>query len=406
LNTSAFADVLIKNKNASEPARIVAKGHVELPKDAKIRVIDAKGAYACPGFTDLRTNLAPQGAGVRQDPASVTAAAEAGGYSICLVCPPTAEPIDTLKALNIQKSSFSASERTTLKSLATMTVGGFGHENVNFKAMLDAGAMGFYDCGSAAANVMREAMTRCFELGATIYLKCCESSLSGGIMNEGQRALQMKLGAIPSLCEELALAKNLMLAKDTGCKIHVSTVSTKGSVEMIRRAKADGVSVTCDTCPQYFTLTEDQLLFKGTAAKVDPPLRCLDDVLAVIDGIADGTIDAISTDHTPCDNYLKGRSMASAPFGMLMLESALLIGITSLLSTGKVSIYRLIDAMCYAPSRILFGNGYKPTGLNLFSTGTETFVPRTFFKGGYTNSPFTGWHFTGKNEGFFSCIWE
>ena len=117
--------------------------------------------------------------------------------------------------------------------------------------------------------------------------------MSLGVMNEGERSHQMKIASIPSISEELALAKYLMLSKDTECKIHVHAVSTKNSVSMIRQAKSNGVSVTCDTCPQYFSLTDDQILFTGTAAKVDPPLRSIDDVSAVIEGLADGTIDAI-----------------------------------------------------------------------------------------------------------------
>lgn len=174
---------------------------------------------------------------------------------------------------------------------------------------------------------------------------------------------------------------------------------------MLRQAKKDGVNVSADTCPQYFSLTEDQILFKGSVAKVDPPLRSISDVGAVIEGLADGTIDAISTDHTPCDNIQKRRSIMDAPFGMIMLESAFLIGITNLVEKGHLSIFRLVDAMCFSPMRIL-GIDYKNAkGLNLFSLDGETYALRTHFAGGYTNSAFEGWQFSGKLLNYLPCEW-
>ena len=401
LSSAKYGDILIKN--AENGAKIVKLGKVELPKGAKIAVTDAKGAYACPGFVDLRAHLCAKGS--KRDALAVAAAARAGGYSGAVLCPDTLPTADTKDAFLEQKAAVNKAKTANFALLADLTVSGLGTDVSDIKALLEAGAVGFYDEGTASPRVLRDAMRECAKNGCTLFVKCAEKTLSGGVMNEGERARQMKMSATPAICEELALAKYLMLAKDTGCRLHVHCVSTKGAVQMIRQSKKDGVRVTCDTCPQYFSLTDDQILFKGSAAKVDPPLRGMDDVMAVIEGIADGTIDAISTDHTPCDAMLKRRSLADAPFGMIMLETAFLVGITTLVEKGHISIYRLIDAMCHAPMRILGMDDESALGINLFSMSGETYASKTLFAGNYSNSPFEGWHFSGKLVKYFPCDW-
>lgn len=401
LSSTKYSDILIKK--GDNGAYIEQMGKVLLPKGAKIAVTDAKGAFACPGFVDLRAHLCAKGS--RRDAAAVDAAARAGGYSMAVICPDTLPTANTKDAFLELKSSINKSRTTQLDLLADLTVSGLGNEISNLDALFESGACGFYDEGAADTKILRDAMRACAKKDCTLFVKCRERSLWGGVMNEGERAKQMKMSQTPNLCEELALAKYLMLAKDTGCKLHVHSVSTKGAVFMIRQAKKDGVRVTCDTCPQYFSLTDDQILFKGSAAKVDPPLRSMDDVMAVIEGLADGTVDAVSTDHTPCDTMLKRRPLADAPYGMVMLETAFLIGITNLVEKGHLSIYRLIDAMCYAPMRILGKDVRHAFGINLFSMSDETYASKSLFMGGYSNSPFEGWHFSGKLVKYFPCNW-
>ncbi len=388
LSSAKYADILIQN--TENGARIVQMGKVLLPKGAKIAVTDAKGAFACPGFVDLRAHLCATGS--KPDAPAVREAARVGGYSRVLTCP------DGASAQSLT-SSINRSGDVQLMTLSDLCA------SKSCADISELGAMGFYDEGALNSKLLRDAMRLCAQNDHTLFVKCQDASLSGGVMNEGERAKQMKMSGTPALCEELALARYLMLAKDTGCKIHVHTISTKGSVEMIREAKKSGIKVTCDTCPQYFSLTDDQILFKGSAAKVDPPLRSLDDAAAIIEGLADGMIDAISTDHTPCDKVLKRRPLEDAPFGMIMLESAFLIGVTNLVEKGYLSIYRLIDAMCFAPMRIL-GIEYKnASGINLFSLTDETYASKAMFVGGYSNSAFEGWHFSGKLIKIFSCEW-
>ena len=379
-SSSQYADILIKKSENGD--RIVEIGKFKLPQNSKITITDAKGAFACPGFVDLRAHLCAKGG--KRDTNAVLEAAKRGGYSLAIICPdekgeckPTDTPATRLEFLTRASDIQNLQDRP----------------------------IGLYDDGSLDAATLREVMRYCAKNGITLFLKCEERSMSGGVMNEGERARQMKAGMIPSLCEELALARYLMLARDTGCKIHVHAVSTKGSVEMLRQAKKDGVNVSADTCPQYFSLTEDQILFKGSVAKVDPPLRSVSDVSAIIEGLADCTIDAISTDHTPCDSMQKRRPLADAPFGMIMLESAFLIGITNLVEKGHISLFRLVDAMCHAPLGILGIDPKNAKGLNLFSLSEETYASRTHFAAGYTNSAFEGWQFSGKLLGYFPCEW-
>lgn len=383
-----YADILIKkDENGS---KIINIGNVDLPKGAKIAVYDAKGAFACPGFVDLRAHLCAEGA--KPDFDAVLNAAKAGGYSHVVISPDNAGDKDLSDCL---KRSFGGVSIYTLEKLSGIPLN---------ESRLQTAA-GFYDSGETDTKTLREAMRVCAQNGQTLFVRCRDLSLHGGVMNEGERARQLNVSQIPSLCEELALARYLMLAKDTGCRIHVHAVTTKGSVDMIRQAKRDGVLVTCDTCPQYFSLSDDQLLFKGNAAKVDPPLRSIEDVSAVIQGLADNTVDCISTDHTPCASIPKRRSVKDAPFGMIMLETAFIIGITNLVEKGYLSIYRLIDAMCYAPLRVLGKEPDDTANINLFSLSLETYAAKTSFMGGYSNSPFEGWHFSGKLIKSFECRW-
>lgn len=386
------SDVLIKNDASG--ARIAQIGEVSLPQNAKISVFSANGAYACPGFIDMRAHLCAKGA--KADAQSVSAAATLGGYSLAVICPDM--PNDSKLALTPEKFK-------NLSFLAPLIEDHEAQKTTDLDARIQGGAIGFYDESTQDTFLLRKAMRECAQKGYTLFVKCAEKSLDGGVMNEGPRALQMKAAQIPALCEELALARYLMLARDTGCKLHVHAISTKGSVELIRSAKKNGVLVSADTCPQYFSLTDDQILFKGSVAKVDPPLRSIDDVCAVIDGIADGTIDAISTDHTPCDKLLKKISLQDSACGMIMLESAFLIGVTNLVEKGRISIYRLIDAMCYAPMRILDIKQENCRGLNLFSLSGETYASKSLFAGPYSNSAFESWHFSGKLIKYFPCEW-
>ena len=393
LHGAGYGDILIKN--GENGGKIVQMGKVVLPKGAKISVTDAKGAFACPGFVDLRTHLCAKGS--RKNASAVNAAALAGGYSTLLLCP------DTLPRLSDPMGEAElGKEIGVFKDTRVLLLADVDEIEKLAQPALES-VVGFYDEGGTDTKVLRECMKLCAQKGRTLFVKCAEKSLWGGSMNEGERARQLGATQTPALCEELALVKYLMLAKDTGCRLHVHSVSTKGAVSMIKQAKADGISVTCDTCPQYFSLTEDQILFKGCAAKVDPPLRTIEDVMAVIEGLANGTVDAISTDHTPCDAILKRRPLKDAPFGMIMLETAFLIGITNLVEKGHLSIYRLIDAMCYAPLRILGKDTDKAEGINLFSLHDETYAARSMFMGGYTNSAFEGWHFSGKLIKYFPC---
>jgi len=385
-SVARYADILIKNANGESKAHIEQVGRVTLPQNAKISVTDAHGAFACKGFVDLRAHLCAKGA--KKDVPAILAAAKKGGYSLALICPDSD---------NEQTSVQNDSTRLEfLKRASSCDI---------LSDILSAKCVGLYDDGSLDSASLRSVMRLCAQNGVTLFLKCEERSMCGGVMNEGERARQLNAPTISPLCEELALARYLLLAKDTGCTVHVHAISTKGSVAMLRQAKRDGIKVTADTCPQYYSLTEDQILFKGSVAKTDPPLRSLDDVNAVIEGLADNTIDAISTDHTPCDSMQKRKTIKDAPFGMIMLESALLIGITNLVEKGHLSIYRLVDAMCHAPMRILGIDQKNASGLNLFSITDETYASRSLFAAGYSNSAFEGWHFSGKFIKHVPCEW-
>ncbi len=203
---------------------------------------------------------------------------------------------------------------------------------------------------------MREIMVECRENGVLFICSAHDMSLVGeGCVNEGKMSRYFKLDGISKSSELCAVSRNLILAMETGCTVHIPSVSLKMSVQLIRAAKQMGVKVTASTSPQYFCCDENELLYRGAKAKLYPPLRSRDDVEGVIEGIVDGTIDCISTDHTPVSQGNK-KDLRSAKFGSVGFETAFSASYTNLVATGNISIFRLIEAMSINPRRILFGS--------------------------------------------------
>ena len=231
-----------------------------------------------------------------------------------------------------------------------------GQELTDFEALKGAGAVALSDDGVPVqnANLMRDGLILAHRQNLTILSHCEDADMvKNYAVNEGRISRQLRLAGRPAIAEELMVARDAMLAEETGGAVHICHISTAKSVALVRRYKRKGVQITCETCPQYFSLTEDEILAQGALARVNPPLRTKADVEAIIEGLKDGTIDAIATDHAPHSAEEKARPLTDAPSGMVGLETALAVALTYLYHTGEMALSDILRRMTINPACIL-----------------------------------------------------
>lgn len=349
------ADGIQKNINILiEGERIVEMG-TGLAKNAD-RVIDGTGLAAFPGFLDLHCHLRDPGLVYKEDIVTGTRAAAAGGYT-AVCCMPNTKPVtdspETIKYIieKAEKSGF-----TKVLPVAAITRGMQGEELTDFAELLKAGAVAFSDDGMPVAEdeIILAAMKRAKELHMLLMLHEEDLDKRGnGVVHDGKNARNAGIAGIPRAIEETMTARDIFYAEKLGVPIHICHVSTAGSVELVRRAKANGVSVTCETGPHYFSITDEKILDRNPNAKVNPPLREKEDILAVRQGIADGTIDAIATDHAPHSEEEKAREIEDAPFGMIGFETALPLTATNLLYPGIIGLTDIARLLSKRPHELL-----------------------------------------------------
>ncbi|MCL2228041.1 MAG: dihydroorotase, partial [Oscillospiraceae bacterium] len=279
-----------------------------------------------------------------------------------------------------------------------VTVGQKGKTLTDFALLKAAGAVALSDDGNPiqSADVMRRAMQKANECGMAIISHCEDDEMARNYgVNEGAVSEALGLPGRPAIAEEIMVARDVMLAEETGASLHIAHVSTAKSVEIIRMAKKMGIAVTAETCPQYFSLTEDEVLRQGALARVNPPLRTARDVAAVIEGLADGTIDAIATDHAPHSKEEKALPLADAPSGMIGLETSLALALTHLYHTGRFSLDEIIALMSTNPARI-FGIDAGRLGVGacadivIFSPDEQWTVEPQKFMSKARNTPYAG----------------
>jgi len=366
---------------------------------------DARGALAMPAFIDLHCHLREPGEEEKETISTGTAAAVAGGFGTVVAMPNTKPPIDNPELLRRVIERAKLWGFCEVLPTAAITVGQKGRELCDFDALHEAGAVAFSDDGFPVsdAGLMREALKRCEKRGYLVISHSEELSLSaGGVMNEGRTAAALGVKGIPNSAEAVAIARDLILAKETGARLHIAHVSTKEGVELIREAKARGVNVTCETCPHYFSLCDEDVMFYGGNAKMNPPLRSRVDVKAVIDAIADGTIDSISTDHAPHTERQKNCPLPEAKNGIIGLQTAFSAAVTYLLLPGHIDIFRLCELFSTGPAKILGRTAeIKPgakCGVTLVNPNREIVISRSIIKSKSFNTPFMGMSLYGTVE--------
>ena len=332
---------------------------VQLEKDIRQeadQVIDADGLVVCPGLVDMHVHLRDPGLAYKEDIFTGTAAAAHGGVT-SVACMANTDPVvDTPEQVRYVKDKAAQANGVHVYPIAAVSMGMRGEEPSDADALKKAGAIALSDdgCNVDNANLMRDVMIHVKRLEMPVLCHCEDTTMvEGRAVNEGSVSRQLWLEGRPAIAEEIMVMRDAMLAEETGAHVHICHVSTAKSVDIIRRMKKRGVAITCETCPQYFTLTEDEILTQGSMARVNPPLRTAKDIKGIIAGLKDGTIDAIATDHAPHSAEEKSRPLTRAPSGMVGLETSLAITLTELYHTGKMKLPEIIKRMTYTPASIL-----------------------------------------------------
>lgn len=350
-NLNCIGSILIEKGRISQ----IFPKKIKKPLDKNKKVLDVTGLYVIPGLIDMHTHLREPGYEHKETIQTGTKAGINGGFT-SLCCMPNTFPINdnaTVTSYIIRK----AYQEGVCKvyPIGAITKGQNGLELAEMGLMYEAGAVAFSDDGKPVMNslVMRRALEYSKILDCPIISHAEDSTLSAnGLMNEGRLSYSLGLAGIPREAEEVMVARDIALARLTKGRLHIAHVSTKQSVDIIRKAKEDGLSVTAETCPHYFTLTEDALKDYNTNAKVNPPLRTLEDIYAIKGGLKDGTIDVIATDHAPHHKDEKLLEFDKAPFGISGLETALPLTV-NLVREGIFSIADIVMTMSIKPASIL-----------------------------------------------------
>ena len=365
------------------------------------RIVDAAGMVVAPGLVDVHVHFRDPGFTYKEDIYSGAAAAAAGGFTTVICMANTKPAVDNPQTLSYVLEKGRQTGIHVL-SCASVTKGLGGKELVDMETLRGLGAAGFTDDGVPIMDtaLLREAMERAAGLHAPISLHEEDPAfISENGVNSGETALRLGFGGAPAQAEVSMIERDCRLAQETGALLDIQHISTAGGVDAVRRARQRGVRVWAEAAPHHFTLTEEAVLKYGTLAKMNPPLRTEADRLAVIEGLKDGTIDMIATDHAPHSADEKARPFTSAPSGIIGLETALALSLDMLVKPGYLSMLSLMEKMSMNPSR-LYSLPYEgvakgaPADLVIFDENEEWTAGD--FRSKSSNTPFAGWKLTGR----------
>jgi dihydroorotase len=391
--TDAALDVLLDGE------RIAQVGANLSAPDAEI--VDAKGLIVAPGFIDLHCHLREPGQEMSETIETGTRAAARGGFT-AVCCMPNTQPVNDSASVTrgiVERAAGVASVRVW--PIGAASVGSKGEALAEIAAMKDAGVVGVSDDGKpiATARLMRQVMDYCRALDLPVIDHCEDASLfAGGVMREGPTSVRLGLKGIPAQSESICAGRDVEVAALTGARLHIAHLSTLGSLEYVRFAKKSGLRVTCEVTPHHFTLTDEDVRY-DTNYKMNPPLASRADREALIQGLADGSVDAIATDHAPHHPGSKDVEFDRAPFGIAGFETALALGLTGLVHPGKISLMHLVELFTTGPARVLgiqrkIAAG-EPADVTIFSADHAWTFSAADSPSKSRNTPFDGRAFRG-----------
>lgn len=395
-NFEGLSDIRIENG-------IITEFAPDLSEKPKEEIIDLTDKIITAGLVDIHCHLREPGFTSKETIKTGIASAIAGGYTAICPMANTNPVVDNIETLVFTKKQ--AEDEIGFYPICAVTKGLKNEKLVNVSELVDNGAIAFSDDGKPVENMhlLREALKYINYHKKIIISHSEDSSLAAdGVINEGKISTRLGLKGIPAIAESLAVARELEVVKSVKGRYHFAHISTKRSIELIRQAKKEGLSVTAETAPHYFSLTEEDMVDYDAKYKVNPPLKTKEDLDAVIEGLIDGTIDVIATDHAPHTVAEKQKPIQNAPMGISGFETALGLTLTNLVHTGKLTLIEALKKLNYNPAKILGIENQgvievgKPANLTVFDINEEWRVKAQNFKSKCRISPFEGFKLKGK----------
>ena len=349
-NQDEVMDLLI------ESGKIVEK-KVQIEESLKgLVTIDAKGCFVMPGFIDLHVHLREPGFEQKETIASGASAAARGGFTTICAMPNTKPVIDSADKVKFVLNKAAQVAPVNVCQVGAITVSQLGEQLAEVEEMANAGAIAISEDGKSVMNVKlyEQAMKLAKKCNIPVMAHCEDKNLVGaGVLNKGAKATQLQVEGISNLVEDVIIARDIMIAKETGAKLHLCHCSTKDSVTLVEEAKKKGIHVTAEVCPHHFALTEDDILNGDTNYKMNPPLRSKEDVEALKLGLKNNIMDVIATDHAPHHESEKAKSLKEATFGIVRLETAVGLTITALVDKGYLTPMQMAEKLSYNPAKII-----------------------------------------------------
>ncbi len=391
--------------------KVAARGSLPEEKRAAfmagaVRKIDASGKYVMPGFVDLHVHLREPGFEYKETIKTGTMAAARGGFTAVCPMPNTKPPTDCPEMIRRVLEIAEKDSPIHVYPVGAVTIGQMGETMTDIEGMVKAGAKAISEDGKSVMNaaLYREAMKEAARLSIPVFAHCEDKNMVGkGAMNAGKKADEMGIEGISNAVEDVIVARDILLAKETGARLHLCHCSTADSVEMIRIAREDGVAVSGEVCPHHFTLTDEDILSDDANYKMNPPLRSSTDVEYLKSGLKDGVMEAISTDHAPHSEEEKKKSIAEAPFGIVGSETVFSLAVTELVKKGYLTPFELVRRMSTNPCRILGVEGGSlepgmPADITIADFDEEYTIDKNEFVSKGKNTPFHGRNVYGKVE--------
>lgn len=393
-NRNEICDLYVKD------GKVACVGSLSSDKmlDEDVTVIDAAGKYVMPGFLDLHVHLREPGFEYKETIRTGTAAMAKGGFTAVCPMPNTKPATDSPEMIRKILEIAEKDSPIHVYPVGAVTKGQLGEEMTDIAGMVQAGAKAISEDGKSVMNaeLYRKAMQEAAKAGIPVLAHCEDRNMVGkGAMNAGKKAEELGIQGITNAVEDVIVARDILLAKETGVRLHLCHCSTEDSVKMIRAAKEDGVKVSGEVCPHHFAMTEDEIPKDDANYKMNPPLRSSADVEELCRGLSDGTMEAISTDHAPHGEEEKKKSIAEAPFGIVGSETAYALAVTHLVKKGYLSPMQLVERMSTRPCQILGVPGGTlaegmPADITIADMDSEYKIDKNTFVSKGKNTPFHG----------------